>query len=236
MPQVQKNCVVCLKPFMVYPYRMGNAKVCSSTCRGKLLRTRVPRVCRNCGKEFLINPSQFKAYKGAGKYCSRPCAYQGIVKATEGKPITDKYGRSGRKVDEDWKIAVRIKDGYTCQRCGKVEKYIHAHHIAPRSRRPDLRHVVSNGKCLCNSCHTWVHEHPKEALKLGLLSGDAYELARKKPQGEKHGCAKLNEEKVKAIRARHRNGESAQILAQEFGVVPEHIWSVVKGRTWKHLP
>lgn len=235
MPQIEKTCVVCLTPFLVYPYRAMSAKTCSTACTGKLLRTKVPRNCRNCGKEFLINPSQIKAYKGAGKYCSQPCAYKGIIKETAGKPVRDKHGRTRRKADREWQQAVRIKDGYTCQRCGKVEKYIHTHHVAPRSRRPDLRHDLSNGKCLCNSCHSWVHEHPKEAINLGLLTGDSYELARKKSEGEAHGCARLTEQKVKAIRMRYAAGESPTALAIEFQVTREHIYSVAKSRTWKHI-
>ena len=130
---------------------------------------------------------------------------------------------------------MREKDQYACQRCGKVEKYIHTHHVAPRGRRPDLRHDVNNGKCLCNSCHSWVHEHPIEATACGLLSGDSYELARKKLQGEAHGCAKLNESQVKAIRARYENGESSPGLAAEFYVTRERIHSIIVRRVWKHI-
>jgi hypothetical protein len=235
MPQIEKHCAVCLKPFLVYPYRAMVAKVCSYACSGKLLQTKVNRICRNCGKSFLINPSQFRAYKGAGKYCSRDCSYQGIVKETALKPIPDRYGRSGRKADSDWRRAIREKDQWTCQRCGKVEKHIHTHHIAPRSQRPDLRHDVSNGKCLCNACHSWVHEHPIEAKATGLLRGETYELARKKLRGSEHGCAKLTERDVIAIRNRHANGEQSVNLAAEYSVDRCHVWAIVTRRVWRHI-
>jgi len=233
--KVEIVCKACGKKFMVYPYRVPTVIACSSACRGQVARTRVTRECQNCGKGFSVSPSQFRYYKGAGKYCSRECSYQGTIKQTALKPLRDKYGRSGRKVDQDWKKAVREKDQNTCQRCGKVEKYIHTHHVAPRSQRPDLRHDVSNGKCLCNSCHSWVHEHPIEAKAAGLLSGETYELARKKLQGEQHGCAKLTESNVRDIRARYANGESSPNLAAEFHVDRVHIHSVVTRKTWKHI-
>jgi 5-methylcytosine-specific restriction endonuclease McrA len=81
--------------------------------------------------------------------------------------------------DRKWMIAVRQKDDFTCQRCGKYELLIHTHHVNPRSRRPDLKHEISNGKCLCLECHNWVHNNPIEATRLGLLSTESYELSRK---------------------------------------------------------
>lgn len=83
-----------------------------------------------------------------------------------------------RKADLDWKNAVREKDNFTCQRCGLYDKYIHTHHVASRARRPDLRHDITNGICLDAICHMWVHHHPAEAEKLGLLSGAKYEKDR----------------------------------------------------------
>lgn len=77
--------------------------------------------------------------------------------------------------DRQWKRAVRLRDDYTCQRCGVQQPYIHAHHIAPRGRRPDLIHDVDNGMCLCFECHRYVHEHPKESTAQGFLSDEKYE-------------------------------------------------------------
>ena len=176
---IEKQCTSCGSSFKVYPYRAISAKTCSNSCRGQQKRTKIKKNCLFCGADFLFAPSQLNKYKGAGKYCSKDCHYKGIIKETEGKPLKDKYGRSGRKAAKLWKIAVREKDNYTCQRCGIVQKYIHTHHVAPRSIRPDLKYVVSNGKCLCSSCHCWVHDHPKESYALGLLSDASYEKAKK---------------------------------------------------------
>jgi len=43
--------------------------------------------------------------------------------------------------------------GHKCARCGSSEK-IHAHHIAPKSKHPELKFDLNNGIALCQKCHT----------------------------------------------------------------------------------
>lgn len=181
--RIDKTCETCGMSFQV-PACQSSVRTCSSKCGGVIRRTAKTRTCQSCGTEFTIVPSQLKYYKGAGKYCSQKCAYDGMAKENALKPIKDKYGRSNRRAGREWQRAVREKDNYTCQRCGVYEKHVHTHHVAPRSQRPDLKYIVSNGKCLCNSCHSWVHNHPIEARQAGLLSGETYEMAQKQRNQE----------------------------------------------------
>lgn len=176
--KVSRTCKHCGKPFTAWRSAVG--KACSDRCARLLRRTSVMRKCKECGTEFKIAPSQFKHYKGAGQFCSKQCHARHKVKATAGKPTDDRYGRTSREADKVWARTVKENDDYTCQHCGIKDDENHAHHVAPRSRRPDLKYVVSNGKTLCNSCHTWVHHHPKEATALGLLSDASYEAYAKK--------------------------------------------------------
>lgn len=80
-----------------------------------------------------------------------------------------------RQADIQWANAVKERDHWQCQKCGKEDLANEAHHVATRRRRPDLRHVLANGKTLCFDCHGFVHAHPKEAVALGLLSAEKYE-------------------------------------------------------------
>jgi len=171
---ITKICATCGKEFTVYKYRTITSKFCSYKCASGAKKNQVKRICRNCGKEFLINPSQFNYYKGAGKYCTRKCGYEGRVKECKDKPINDKYQRGKRKHDILWSLEIRKIGNYTCKRCGKYNEHCHAHHLEPRSRAPNRKHDLTNGICLCNSCHSWVHGHPKEACKLGLLISNKY--------------------------------------------------------------
>jgi hypothetical protein len=47
------------------------------------------------------------------------------------------------------------------------------HEPLTRARAPGADTILdpSNSVAICRRCHTWVHDHPAEATKLGLLSG-----------------------------------------------------------------
>ena len=175
---MNKICTICSTEYDARGKRFATAKYCSMACYGKGARTTKTKVCRNCQTEFLFKPSQLNKYPNAGKYCSRKCGYEYRVKKGADKPTNDKWGRTGRKADVDWKLAVRAKFSCICQRCGIYNEYVDTHHIYTRSHRPDLKHEVSNGVALCRSCHSWVHHNPREAAEIGLLKGASYELAR----------------------------------------------------------
>lgn len=166
-----KICKNCGTEFNVFPYRTMTANFCSYKCNGQYklkIGSRIKK-CKNCGAEFRRTISQIKWRSGKNSCCSLKCFYEGRVNETKKKPIRDKYGRSATKDDVLWKQSVRERDKRTCRRCGKYEEYIHTHHVVPRSRSKKLRNDVNNGICLCNSCHAWVHNHPRLATEEGFL-------------------------------------------------------------------
>lgn len=55
-----------------------------------------------------------------------------------------------------WSKDVRDRDG-KCLNCGATEG-LHAHHIKPKSRYPELILDFDNGKTLCYVCHKREHE------------------------------------------------------------------------------
>ena len=56
-------------------------------------------------------------------------------------------------------------------------------------------------------------------------------------KGERHGLARLTEEKVKAIRAEYATGiASYESLGRKHGVTGSAILAVVRRRNWKHVP
>lgn len=68
--------------------------------------------------------------------------------------VTD---RNDKEVAQ-WRKDVLLAYGKTCGKCGSTEN-LQAHHILPWSDFPEVRTEVSNGICLCGSCHS--KEHPK---------------------------------------------------------------------------
>ena len=75
-----------------------------------------------------------------------------------------------RKADALWQEAV-CKEG-KCLLCGRT-KPLCGHHIKGKKARPDLRHVIANGVCVCwgfpGSCHDWMHTVGDETV-MALLS------------------------------------------------------------------
>lgn len=60
-----------------------------------------------------------------------------------------------RKLDDICRDAVRQRDNWTCQWCGKKVDSHNAHcsHVIPRSRGNALRWDLRNLKLLCHHCH-----------------------------------------------------------------------------------
>lgn len=101
--------------------------------------------------------------------------------AVKGQERTKQQRKEDDKLEEEWRTEVLKRDGYKCQypKCRVSHKSLHAHHVAPRSQRPDLKYVVSNGKALCFAHHEAVHKFPLKSQEMGLLSNRSMELARK---------------------------------------------------------
>lgn len=69
------------------------------------------------------------------------------------KTDSNKLARKNQKY-ANWRKSVFVRDGYTCQMCGKKGGTLHAHHIKKFSTYPDLRYEISNGITLCDKpCH-----------------------------------------------------------------------------------
>lgn len=56
----------------------------------------------------------------------------------------------------EWSRQVRLRDNYTCQKCGGEGLF--AHHIKPKKSYPELAFDLNNGITLCNVCHGIEHD------------------------------------------------------------------------------
>lgn len=56
-----------------------------------------------------------------------------------------------------WAKHVKIRDKYTCLKCGYHGVDVHAHHILSYETHPQLRGEIDNGITLCKECHKKQH-------------------------------------------------------------------------------
>lgn len=122
-------------------------------------------ICKQCGNEFE-RPRRINAKTGkAHIYCNKSC--MGIAYRERLTLENNPNWRGGLKLDNkkirdsiecnEWRIAVFERDNYLCQQCGQYGGELHAHHINPFAKYPELRFEVSNGLTLCKDCHLGIH-------------------------------------------------------------------------------
>ena len=78
-------------------------------------------------------------------------------------------GRRGKRnagLDAKWRKDVVTVSGVNCAWPKCKQWYDHVHHYEGKQARPDLRHVVSNGRPLCAAHHRKAHDNPKLARKM----------------------------------------------------------------------
>ncbi len=54
---------------------------------------------------------------------------------------------------KEWRKAILKRDNYTCAMCKVRGGKLQSHHIKPKCKFPELKLEISNGICLCHSCH-----------------------------------------------------------------------------------
>lgn len=223
---VEKTCPACGKVFEVPRSGALRRKACSYQCAWDLRgRRAVERTCKQCGAKFTTVPSQIQ--RGYGRFCSRACGYaHTVASATPRKqrkpkdpkaPPKPKRARA-RKPDLEWAKAVKERDGYRCRRCGRTSgQQIHAHHVITRAQAPHLKHDVSNGIALCNSCHSWVHNNPAESYANGWL-GHGWEgtLERRREKVARALTVDMDDDRLRELHA--TPGYRVPQIAKELGV------------------
>jgi RRXRR protein/HNH endonuclease len=85
------------------------------------------------------------------------------------------------RLDENLRIACLMRDGYTCQQCGKRGVRLQAHHLA--FRQHGGKDTLSNLLTLCEACHQRLHQG-KITLKVTGVSGHLDQIAQRTMQGK----------------------------------------------------
>ena len=108
-----------------------------------------------------------------------------VMKRTQFKTKKTTQRTLCKQADKLWSQAIRLRDKDICQKCKRPGN--NPHHIFTRSIK-HMRHLISNGVCLCAGCHTLgresAHKGP-EAFRDWLIEylGEAeFEMLKRQSQ------------------------------------------------------
>jgi len=121
--------------------------------------SKVQIICRKAEHSFLQVPSSH--LQGRGCRQCRDISMSGENSYNWNPARTNEERESRRKLQNlelhRWRGAVFGRDNKACQKCHEVGREIHAHHILPWSKFPEVRFDVDNGITFCKSCHQRYH-------------------------------------------------------------------------------
>jgi hypothetical protein len=106
-----------------------------------------------------------------------------------------------------------------CHDCpgGDEPRCVRPSHLFLGTRQDNVADMVAKGRSL-SAERSPSRQHPER-------------LAR----GREHGRSVLDEDCVRAIRARRTNGDTHVALAEAFGISPATVSQIVLRKTWRHV-
>jgi len=129
----------------------------------------------------------------------------------------------------EWQLGIS-KVGY-----GKIKingKTGLAHRVSYQSFVGD----IPNNLQVCHHCDNRKCVNPNH-LFLGTAKENKQDAMRKGriPFGSNHGRAIIAENDIATIKERRRQGETYKAIGDSYGISLHAIWSIVKGRNWRHV-
>lgn len=179
--------------------------------------------CQECAKQFLKDSDQVarskfhfcsavcrnknkECCKYAAEQCGNALRFRG-----NGKSYVKFLGRHAHRIAAEQKLGRPLKRGEI------------VHHI--NGNRRDNRH--ENLEVMTQSEHIKIHLPEMHALKAKNNAA---------ARGEGSGMSKLKSEDILKIRCLVSEGMMDTQISRQFNVSATTIYSVRKGRTWKHVP
>ncbi len=112
--------------------------------------------------------------------------------------VTSKEYQGSNRLDENLRLACLMRDNFTCQKCGKKETILSAHHIVWTSKGG--KDSIYNLITLCENCHDKLHssgESGKVKIKGGKvvtgMDGFSDKIAQRTMQGKTYLYEKLSQ-------------------------------------------
>jgi hypothetical protein len=158
---VTLKCEGCGKEFSVKNSRAQRGqRFCGRTCADSRPREAAHLTCHQCGRDFTVG--FYYARRSPRHFCSKAC-YQNWRKEVHllagdthpfwrGGPDLERRQWNGTPEGKRWRQAVKEAAGWKCEACPATTD-LQSHHVKGFRDFPELRADVTNGRCLCRSCH-----------------------------------------------------------------------------------
>jgi hypothetical protein len=186
---------------------------------------KVQRVCQVCRKTFLHYPAPSFG-PNRGKFCSIDCR-----QASQRVPTEQRFWNYVEKTETCWLwTGLKGSEGYgNLRHKGRMEK---AHRVAWMLTRGP----IPAGMLVCHHCDNPSCVNP-DHLFTGTNADNAADKARKHraQHGEAVHTSKLDEQKVRQIRALYEQGQGPREIAKRFEVNRRTIHRIVSGQIWRHV-
>lgn len=213
--RITYNCLRCGEQIDTYVSQIARV-YCSRECKWQAKRKKIEQPCDFCGKTVEVEPARLKWSKirGRGKiFCNRECQRKGNSGEGSSLWIQDRSKVKDRRHSErnsrpyiEWRVAVFERDKYTCQKCGSIGGYLHAHHIKEWEYYPELRYDIDNGITLCRRpCHKQIHD-------------------------SRRANRKISDRQIEEIKTMRENGATLREIGKKYNVSESNISVICAGK------
>lgn len=116
---------------------------------------------------------------------------------------------------------------FPIRKCRTVHSIIAETFIGPRPCGLDVCH--NNSDRLDNRAENLRYATRKSNMHDSVIAGTMH-------RGERTGISRFTAEQIMDIRFMKANGERACDIARKYNMHPIHLYQIINGATWKHLP
>lgn len=189
--------------------------------------------CLHCGVTFRREPCGDKWYfRRKRRFCSFSCAGSS---STKHRPLAERlFEKTEKRGDNEcwpW-IGLRTTAGYGAFSFHNKSMYAH------RASYEVHNGPIPDGMVVCHRCDNPRCVNPNH-LFIGSQTDNLHDMIRKgraklRPQiGTDHGCAKLTEDDVLAIRADCTR--SGRAIAKAFSISQTQVSDIKTRKAWRHI-
>lgn len=198
-------------------------------------RITIPKVCRQCGRDFQARTDQ------PGAYCSRRCRAD-----SEKIPLLDRLWAHSEIESECWVwhgSRLTHRDGYLTYgqiRIDGATSLVHVvswlHHRGPIPEGHGVLHTCDNPPCW-NPAHLFTGTKPDNMRDMAQKRRQVYQRdGSKVPRGERAPNATLSDDVVRQVLIAYAETSLSQRgLAASLGLRQERIAKIISGRGWAHV-